>query len=111
MKTTWLILAVLGAVLPMAVFFGAIPSIPAVEGGLLTAFFANRAAAAASTDVLWASVVFWVWIVTDYRQCGQRFPWWLVPVNMLVGLCAAIPLYFWRREPAAQSVPVSASPS
>ncbi len=100
MKTTWLVLAVIGAVLPLAVFFGAVPSIPGVEGGLLTAFFANRAAAAATTDVLWASLVFWVWMAADSRQRGRGFPWVLLPVNLLIGLCAALPLYFWMREPA-----------
>jgi len=102
MKTLWLILAVVGAVLPLAIFFGAIPAIPAVEGGLLSAFFANRAAAAASTDVLWASLVFWVWVAADSKQQGRRFPWWLIPINLLVGLCAVLPLYFWAREPAAR---------
>ncbi len=101
MKTMWLIFAIVGAVLPLAIFFGAIPSIPGVEGGLLGAFFANRAAAAAATDISWASLVFWVWMATDSRQQGRPFPWLLVPINMLIGLCAALPLYFWMREPKA----------
>ncbi len=101
MRTVWLLLAALGAVLPLAVYFGAVPAIPAVDRGLVSAFFANRAAAAAAVDVSWASLVFWVWMAADSRQQGRRFPWWLLPVNLLIGLSAALPLYFWVREPTA----------
>ena len=98
MKSLWLLLAVLGAVLPLAVFFGAIPAVPVVEGGLLSAFYANRAAGAASTDVVWSSLVFWVAMAADCRARQRAFPWWILPVNLLIGLSAALPLYLWWRE-------------
>nr|MBV6629447.1 DUF2834 domain-containing protein [Oceanococcus sp. HetDA_MAG_MS8] len=98
MARLYLLLTIIGTVLPLAVFFGLIGDFPAVQGSLLAGFFPNVAAAAATTDVLWASVVFLIWMGADSRRMGFGFPWWIIPINAIVGLCAALPLYLWLRE-------------
>lgn len=98
MARLYLLLAIIGTVLPLAVFFGLIGSFPAVEGSLLAGFFPNVAAAAATSDVLWASLVFLIWMGADSKTMGFGFPWWIIPINAIVGLCAALPFYLWLRE-------------
>ena len=98
MRSLYLILAVIGALLPVAVFFGLIGNLPPYGDSLIAGFFPNRAAGAAVADVLCAIGVFWIWAFVDARRAGARLPWELIPMAGLLGLCAALPWYLWQRE-------------
>ena len=90
-------LAVLGGALALGTFFGLIGNYPATQSPL-QGFFANRAAATATIDVLWAIGVFLIWAGVDSRRAGRGYPWLILPITLIVGLCAGLPAYLAMRE-------------
>lgn len=98
MKKLYLLLTLIGAVLPVAVFSGWVGNLPPYGDSLLAGFFPNRAAGAATADVLYAIGVFWVWAFVDARRGAARTPVEIVPMAGILGLCAALPWYLYLRE-------------
>lgn len=103
LKNGYLLAAIVGGVVPwifFARFFGS-------EGLDLPLFvsswFVNDSASGAAADLLISSFVFWVWSFTDAREHGVRSWWVIIPVNLLIGLSCALPLYLWMREGAKSS--------
>lgn len=95
-STIYLILAIVGAVVPW-VFFG---SYFAAEGfgtgGFVPALFANGAAGGFAADLLISSVVFWIYL-NSLKASGRLeriWPW--VCVNLAIGLSCAFPLILWQ---------------
>ena len=94
MKTVYLLLAIVGGILPWAVLlphYAANDPHPAL---LIQAMFANSAVAAMSTDLLFSSAVFWV--VLAHRRV--RRAWLYVILNLTLGLSCALPAYLYVRE-------------
>jgi uncharacterized membrane protein len=60
--------------------------------------FANALTTAITIDVYCAAVVFSIWIVTDSKRVGLRWPWFHILVCFFVGLAVAFPLYLAQRE-------------
>ena len=91
MKNTYLILAVLGAILPYAFFL----SFFSEQGLMLTTFvsaiFVNGAAGGFTADLLISSFAFWLYL---YAQAVPRL-WLYVVLNLTIGLSCALPLYFY----------------
>jgi len=96
MKSVYLVLAIIGAAIPVLFFmqhFGA-------EGLALPAFvaavFANPAASGFTSDLLISSFVFWIFMF----QAGEKGPgpWGFIVLNLLIGLSCALPAYLYWRE-------------
>lgn len=105
MKNVYLVLAILGTVVPWW-FFGGFFALNGFDViGFLAALYVNGAAAGFSTDVLLSILVFWIWSFRDAKQLAIKQWWWVLPTGCTVGLSLALPLYlYWResaREPAA----------
>jgi len=86
-------MALLGAIIPLLLFFSF-----AVEQGfsaqrLFAAGFANRAAAGFTTDLFISSFVFWVYMWSKKAQGPILWPF--VAINLLIGLSCALPAYLW----------------
>lgn len=95
--TVYLVLAILGAVLPYAAFapliLGAAPL-----GVWIEQVLAPPAARGFTLDLLVSALTFLIWSFTDARRRGFR-GWWRVPVVMTtIGLSCAFPLYLWLRQ-------------
>lgn len=92
MKNVYLILAILGAIVPYVFFaqFFAEAGFDAV--GLLVAGFANGAAAGFSADLFFSSFVFWLYMFK--REAGPS-PWLFVVLNLTIGLSCALPAYLY----------------
>lgn len=103
MKNVYLLLAVLGAVLPYAFFLRHFADAGVALPAFLAAVFANPAAAGAMTDLVVSSVVFWVWLLAAGE--GRRLGY-LIPVNLLIGLSCALPLYLYLRARGGAAVAV-----
>ncbi len=95
MQRLYLAFAVLGAVVPWLFFAqhfaGAGPSLP----GFLAAGFANPAASGLTADLVISSAVFWAYLFGAGE--GRRAAL-LIPVNVLIGLSCALPLYLHLRS-------------
>lgn len=98
MKTLYLVLAVVGAVLPYVFLVQHFASEGFSPGGLVTAVFANAAAAGFTADLLVTSLVFWVFMLHQRsREKGPR-PLVFIALNLLLGLSCAFPAYLYARE-------------
>lgn len=94
-KTAYLILAIVGAVIPIVFFAGF-----AAENGLdlfafVEALFVNGAAGGFAADLVISSFVFWLYMFSN-REDGPQ-PWVFIALNLCIGLSCALPAYLWAR--------------
>ncbi len=99
LKTTYLIAAIVGAVIPMVLFvdFFAAEGINLVV--FVQALFVNGAAGGFTADLLISSFVFWVYMFSN-RGEGPK-PWAFIAINLCIGLSCALPAYLWARARSA----------
>jgi 4-amino-4-deoxy-L-arabinose transferase-like glycosyltransferase len=97
-RIIYIVLCVLGAVIPLAVF---VPF--ALENGLdmglfVREMFATQVASFLSADLMVSSFVLWVFIYFEVRKQAIKY-WWLpILANLAVGLSLALPLFLLLRE-------------
>jgi len=106
MKTTYLVLAILGAIVPYLFFsqhFGA-AGFGLVE--FVEALFVNPAAGGFTADLLIASLVFWVAMFQRRHRRQGPSPAIFVVLNLTIGLSCALPAYLYATADAtAADVP------
>jgi hypothetical protein len=95
MKQTYLIFAIVGAVVPILFFVGVFHTHMVGPVGFVPALFANSAAAGFSADLLITSFVFWIFMFN--AKAGLK-PWLYVILNLTIGLSCALPAYLYARE-------------
>jgi hypothetical protein len=98
MRAFYLIVAVLGLVLPYAFF---VPFL--VENGLnlplfVQQMFANRIAGFFSLDVIVSSLALWGFVYAEGRRLSMKRLWVYVLLNLLVGVSFALPVFLYVRE-------------
>jgi hypothetical protein len=103
MKTLYLILAVLGAVIPYAFFFQFFSSEGVQLTGFISALFVNGAAGGFSADLLITSFVFWLAMFYRRRKDGGPNPALFIALNLLIGLSCALPAYLYVITPGPNS--------
>ena len=95
MKTVYLTLAIVGAVVPYAFFL----SFGAAEGfnlpGFVAALFVNGAAGGFTADLLITSLVFWVYLFSRVSHEDGPSPWLFIGLNLAIGLSCALPAYLY----------------
>lgn len=93
LKTVYLLLAIVGAVIPVAFF----ASFAAVEGidlfAFIAALFVNGAAGGFSADLLISSFVFWIYMFS--KKATGPGPAVFILLNLSIGLSCALPAYLW----------------
>lgn len=97
-KTLYLVLCVVGAVLPYSLF---VPFL--LEHGLdfrliVEQMFANRISGSFALDVIVSSVVFWVFLAVERNRVRVGNLWAPVAANVVVGLSLGLPLFLYMRE-------------
>ncbi len=108
-KNIYLLLAVVGAVVPYVFFTAFVASEGLDLGAFVSALFVNGAAGGFSADLLITSFVFWLWSYHDARQL-EISNWWLIPIiNLMIGLSAALPFYLYLRDGKALQTPTGVS--
>ena len=103
MKTLYLILAIVGAVVPYVFFFQFFSNEGINLGVFVGALFANPAAGGFTADLLLTSVVFWLFMFQQRSRKKGPSPAVFIVLNLLIGLSCAVPAYLYvreRREPA-----------
>ena len=98
MKTLYLVLAIIGAVLPYAFFIQHFSSEGVSLPGFVAALFANPAAGGFTADLLFTSIVFWVFMVHQRSRGRGPGPIIFIVLNLLIGLSCAFPAYIYARE-------------
>lgn len=91
MHLIYLLMALVGAVVPYFFFFQHFSDAGFGPGNFIAAAFENGAAGGLSADLLISSLVFWLWL------WQRRAPWlWVyVIINLLIGLSCAWPAYLF----------------
>jgi len=96
MKNLYLLLAILGAVVPYMFFINFFTS----EGVDLMLFvgglFVNGAAGGFTADLLISSLVFWLFMFS--KQGPGPKPWVFIALNLTIGLSCALPAYLWASQ-------------
>jgi hypothetical protein len=67
-------------------------------GGYLEAWFDSLPAAQLVADLGIVFVAFALWAWWEGKRLGMRSWWVPIPASLLVGLCFAVPLFFYLRE-------------
>ena len=95
MKTVYLYLAIIGAILPYLFFFNFIQ----LEGVNIPLFvdslFVNGAAGGFSADLLFTSFVFWIFMFTESKSSANPKPLLFIILNLTIGLSCALPAYLY----------------
>jgi uncharacterized protein DUF2834 len=103
--TLYLVLAVIGAIVPTVIFGIFLADHGLDFGELNEQLFENPAAAAITADVSLSSIVFWIWMSTEAPRVGIRTWWPFVIGNLFIGLCFALPLFLYFRERRQDAIP------
>ena len=97
MKQAYLLLAIVGAIVPYVFFVDFIAANGLALGGFVSALFVNGAAGGFAADLVISSAVFWLFMVS---KDGPN-PWGFVALNLVIGLSCALPAYLYALERAA----------
>ena len=98
MKRLYLILAIIGAVVPYIFFVQHFVNEGLSLGAFVTALFANPAAGGFTSDLLISSFVFWIVMFDERRKGKGPSPLIFILLNLLIGLSCALPAYLYARE-------------
>ncbi len=104
MKYLFLLLAVLGTIVPYIFFARFMIEQGTDLGEFVRALFANPAASGFTADLLITSTAFWIWSFFESRSNGMRHWWVFVVLNLTVGLSCAFPLFLYFRQTRMESV-------
>lgn len=91
MRRLYLLLAVIGAIVPYIGFIDFMRTDGAGLGGFFSAWFANGAVSGLSADLVLSSICFAVFMVN--RRGPNPLPF--VALNLLIGLSCALPAYLY----------------
>ena len=97
MKKIYLVLAILGAVIPFVFFIGFFQEHGINLPEFLKALFVNGAAGGFSADLFFSSFVFWFFMFTEIKKNGPS-PYLFIILNLTIGLSCALPAYLYARE-------------
>jgi hypothetical protein len=103
LKAIYLVLCVLGFVIPYSQFVPWVLQNGLPVGLLVRQVFANRISAFFGLDVLVSSVVLLVFMRVEARKAAVRRRWLPIVALCLVGVSLAFPLYLYLREDALNS--------
>lgn len=98
MKTIYLVLAVVGAVVPYFYFIQHFANNGFSIIDFVSAIFVNPAASGFTIDLLISSLVFWLTIFYQFRQGRGPRPLLFVIMNLTIGLSCALPAYLYAKE-------------
>jgi len=103
MKTLYLVLTIVGGVVPYVFFIQHFSSEGVSLPGFVQALFANSAAGGFTSDLLISSLVFWIAMFHQRSRGRGPNPILFIVLNLLIGLSCALPAYLYAREGHAQT--------
>lgn len=98
MQWLYLVVAILGAVLPLSQLIPFLAAYGLDVPLLFKQLFQNHASAFFGLDVIVSSVVLWLFVFSEGRRRGMRHLWLYVLCNLAVGVSLALPLFLFFRE-------------
>lgn len=98
LQTTYLILCILGTILPYSQF---VPFL--LEYGLnlqlfFEQLFVNRVSSFFAMDLIVSSLVLWIFVFWEGSRLGMKNLWVYIASNLLVGVSLGLPLFLLMRQ-------------
>ena len=97
-KHAYLVLAVLGAVLPLWQLIPFLRDHGLAFDVFFQQLFSTPIGGFFGMDVIVSSVVLWVLVYVEGRRAGVRHLWLPVIANLIVGVSMGLPLFLYMRE-------------
>ena len=97
-KNLYLVLAILGAVIPYYFLVQHFASAGLSIVVFLQAAFGNLVASGFTADLIISSVVFWVAMFHRQSRGKGPQPWLFILINLTIGLSCALPAYLYAGE-------------
>jgi Terpene cyclase DEP1 len=94
----YLILCVLGTVLPCSQLFPFLAQHGFNVPLLIEQLFANPISGFFGLDVIVSSVVLWIFVLTEGRRQQMKHLWVYLACNLAVGVSLGLPLFLYMRE-------------
>lgn len=98
MKKLYLVLAIVGAIIPLAFFMQFFSTEGVNLSGFVSALFVNGAAGGFTADLLISSFVFWLYMFQKQKKEKGPKPGLFIFLNLFIGLSCALPAYLYARE-------------
>lgn len=98
MKRLYLILTILGAVLPSIFFFQYLLNEGVNLGEFVSALITNGATRGFMVDLLVSSFVFWIFMINRRNKGKGPTPLLFVVLNLAIGLSCVLPAYLYANE-------------
>jgi Protein of unknown function DUF2834 len=98
MQWVFLLLAILGAVLPISYFIPFVLNHGLDLPLLIRQLFQNNVSASFGLDVVISALVLFVFVFVEGRRRGMRYLWVYVVSTTLVGVSFGLPLFLYFRE-------------
>ena len=98
MKKLYLLLAIIGAIVPYIFFFQFFQTEGLNIPAFISALFVNGAAGGFSADLLLTSFVFWLFMFQQVKGSSGPKPYIFIVLNLAIGLSCALPAYLYARE-------------
>ena len=98
MKKLFLILAGIGAILPYFFFIKHFSNEGFGLSNFVSALFANPAAGGFTTDLLFISGVFWIFMFLERSRKKGPHPLLFILLNCFIGLSCEVPAYLYARQ-------------
>jgi len=105
-KTIYLVLAVIGTVLPYSQLVPFLREHGLDPGLFLEQLFATPVGGFFGLDVIVSSLVLWVLVAVESTRSRVRHPWAPILANLVVGVSLGLPLFLYLRERALESAQV-----
>ena len=97
-KNIYLLLAVLGLLVPYWFFFNFLNVNGLNISLLIQQLFANDISTFFAVDLILSTVAFWVFLLWEANQLQMKNIWLYILASLLVGLSFALPLFLYFRE-------------
>jgi hypothetical protein len=98
MKNIYLVLAIIGAIIPLAFFLQFFSAEGVNLSRFISGLFVNGAAGGFSADLLISSFVFWIYMFQKQKNEKGPKPGLFIILNLFIGLSCALPAYLYARE-------------
>ncbi|WP_316016143.1 DUF2834 domain-containing protein [Roseobacter sp. HKCCA0434] len=98
LRLTYLILAVIGAVLPMAYFLPWLAENDWSMVAMVGAWNVSDATTGLVYDLTVAATALTIWIVAEVRVRRDWSSLWAIPATFCIGLSCGLPLYLFLRS-------------
>ena len=97
LRLTYLMLAIIGALLPMSYLGPWLMENGISIGGLIGAWQQNAAATGLFWDLIISAITLTVWVLADTLSRKNRLPLLAIPATFLIGVSCGLPLFLFLR--------------